>query len=65
MLKKLPILLFPMLPIVAYYAIDSHPLFPKNLVKFVIQHTIHPSEYTVLVQFTGPSVQLYNKLPGM
>jgi len=54
-----------MLLIVAYYAIDSHPLFPKNLVKFVIQHKIHPSEYTVLVQFTGPSVQLYNKVPGM
>jgi len=42
-----------MFPKVAYFAIDSYPLFHimlyKNSMKFIIQHIIHASEYTVLV----------------
>ena len=37
-----------MLPNVAYYAIDSYPLFHtvpyKNSVKFIIPHKIHASD---------------------
>ena len=62
--KNYPLCYFPMLSNVACYAIDSHPLFHniiilyKNSIKF-IKFILQSSQY----KFTGPSVQLYNRLP--
>jgi len=57
-----------MLPNVAYYAIDSHPLFPIMLSKFSeIRYTTQNSSFRVHSSSSvqGPSVHLYNRLPGM